>query len=204
MEKQFEFLMYKVANEEISVNAIVKDESIWLTQKAMAELFSVNKSTISRHLKNIFDEGELNEEVVVAKIATTTHHGAIDGKVQHIRIQILTYKGSLRRFAESLLLWKIFLIQRFLIFQHIPVRIREKEGIYRESWMFHRCAFKTNDWFFLDVLVHCIHVFYGRKIKGDALTGCHGTFRTVLYESKVAASAVEPHYIAQIFIDRKF
>ena len=48
----------------------------------MAELFGVDKSTISRHLKNIFSEGELDEKVVVAKIATTTPHGAIVGKTQ--------------------------------------------------------------------------------------------------------------------------
>lgn len=82
MEQKFEFLMYRAADEDVSVNAIVKDETIWLTQSAMADLFSVDKSSISRHLKNIFAEGELDEKVVVAKIATTTQHGAIAGKTQ--------------------------------------------------------------------------------------------------------------------------
>ncbi len=82
MNQEFEFLMYRAADEDISVNAVVKDETIWLTQSAMAELFSVNKSSISRHLKNIFAEGELDEKVVVAKIATTTQHGALTGKTQ--------------------------------------------------------------------------------------------------------------------------
>jgi hypothetical protein len=48
----------------------------------MAELFQRNKSTISRHIKNVFEEGELDREVVVAKYATTTQHGAIEGKLQ--------------------------------------------------------------------------------------------------------------------------
>ena len=48
----------------------------------MAELFGVDKSSISRHLKNIFETEELDEKVVVAKIETTTHHGAITGKMQ--------------------------------------------------------------------------------------------------------------------------
>lgn len=82
MDKQFEFLMYQTAEEDVSVNALVHDDTIWLTQKGMAELFGVDKSTISRHLKNIFEEGELEEGVVVAKIATTTPHGAIEGKTQ--------------------------------------------------------------------------------------------------------------------------
>ena len=82
MDNQFKFLIYRSANEDVSVNALIKDESIWLSQKGMAELFDVDKSTISRHLKNIFQDGELDESVVVAKFATTTQHGAIAGKTQ--------------------------------------------------------------------------------------------------------------------------
>lgn len=61
MENDFNFLVYQTAQENVSVNALVKNETIWLTQKAMAELFDVDKSSISRHLKNIFNEGELDE-----------------------------------------------------------------------------------------------------------------------------------------------
>lgn len=82
MKQEFEFLMYQAAEEDIAVNAVIKDETIWLTQKGMAELFAIDKSSISRHLKNIFEEGELDEKVVVAKIATTTQHGALEGKTQ--------------------------------------------------------------------------------------------------------------------------
>ena len=82
MNQEFEFLMYRAADEDVSVNAVIKDETIWLTQNAMAELFAVDKSSISRHLKNIFAESELDEEMVVAKIATTTQHGTMDGKTQ--------------------------------------------------------------------------------------------------------------------------
>ena len=82
MNQEFEFLMYRAADEDVTVNAVIKDETIWLTQNAMAELFSVDKSSISRHLRNIFSEGELDEKVVVAKIATTTQHGAMEGKTQ--------------------------------------------------------------------------------------------------------------------------
>ncbi|MCM1173227.1 MAG: virulence RhuM family protein [Clostridium sp.] len=81
MMKNFDFLIYK-AEEDVSVNAVIKDETIWLTQKSMAELFEIDKSGISRHLKNIFESGELDEKVVVAKIAIPTKHGAIEGKEQ--------------------------------------------------------------------------------------------------------------------------
>ena len=82
MDKQVHFLVYKSLEGEISINALVHEESIWLTQKEMSELFDVNKSSISRHLKNIVAEGELDDQVVVAKIATTTEHGAMANKTQ--------------------------------------------------------------------------------------------------------------------------
>ena len=61
MEKDFRFLIYKSEEEDISVDAVVKDESIWLSQKGMAELFGVQVPAINKHLKNIFEDGELNE-----------------------------------------------------------------------------------------------------------------------------------------------
>lgn len=82
MDNGFKFLLYKTEQEDISVDALIRDETIWLTQKAMAELFGIDKSGISRHLKNIFESGELEEKVVVAKIAIPTKHGAIPDKEQ--------------------------------------------------------------------------------------------------------------------------
>ena len=82
MENNFQFLIYRSAEEDISVDAIVKDESIWLSQQGMAELFGVQKPAISKHLKKIFEEGELDEKVVVSKMETTTHHGALEDKTQ--------------------------------------------------------------------------------------------------------------------------
>ncbi len=76
---EIQFLMYE-ADEKIEV--VVKDETVWATQKAIAGLFDVNRTSISRHLKNIFETGELDEKVVVAEIAQTTQHGAIEGKTQ--------------------------------------------------------------------------------------------------------------------------
>lgn len=83
MNNEFKFLLYKAEKEDVSVDALIKDETIWLTQKAMADLFDIDKSGISRHLRNIFESGELEEEVVVAKIAIPTRHGAMPDKEQH-------------------------------------------------------------------------------------------------------------------------
>lgn len=82
MDKELNFLIYNTPDEDVSIRAAVKDESIWLTQKAMAELFGVGVPAISKHLKNIFEEGELEEKVVVSILETTTEHGAIEGKTQ--------------------------------------------------------------------------------------------------------------------------
>ena len=82
--KQISYVLYNADEEDVKVNALLKNESIWLTQKSMAELFDVNVPAVSKHLKNIFEEGELDEEVVVSKMEITTKHGAIEGKTQTV------------------------------------------------------------------------------------------------------------------------
>lgn len=122
MEKDFRFLVYRSAEENVSINAVVKDESIWLTQKGMAELFDVDKSTISRHLKNIFNEGELDEKVVVAKIATTTPHGAMIDKTQTKASQFYSldaiisvgYRVNSRR-ATHFRIWATGVLKEYMI-----------------------------------------------------------------------------------------
>lgn len=81
--KQMEMVLYHSEQSDITVNAIIKDETIWITQKAMAELFGVKVPAISKHLKNIFEDGELDEQVVISKMEITTPHGAIPGKTQN-------------------------------------------------------------------------------------------------------------------------
>lgn len=82
MNKELEFLIYNNEEENIMLNVRVENETIWLTQKSMAELFGVNVPAISKHLSNIFKEEELQEEMVISILETTTQHGAIEGKTQ--------------------------------------------------------------------------------------------------------------------------
>lgn len=82
MSQEIQFILYNLPNEDGKVQVIIKDETLWCTQKAMAQLFDVGVPAISKHLKNIFEEGELNEIVVVSKMEITTQHGAIEGKTQ--------------------------------------------------------------------------------------------------------------------------
>lgn len=66
--KQMEMVLYHSDEGDVSVNAYIMDESLWITQKAMAELFGVNIPDISKHLANIYDEGELRKEATVSKM----------------------------------------------------------------------------------------------------------------------------------------
>ena len=84
MNKELQFLLYTTPQEEVKIGVVVKDETLWLTQKAMAELFGVGVPAISKHIKNIFEEGELDGKVVVSILEITTQHGAIVGKTQNI------------------------------------------------------------------------------------------------------------------------
>ena len=76
-----EIVLFENQNVKLEVN--VNDETVWLTQNQMAQLFDRDKSVISRHIKNVLEE-ELAGEVVVANFATTSEHGALKGKSKHI------------------------------------------------------------------------------------------------------------------------
>lgn len=70
LAKQISYILYSSPEEDVKVMALVKDETIWLTQKAMAELFDVNVPGVSKHLKNIYEEGELSESATVSILET--------------------------------------------------------------------------------------------------------------------------------------
>ena len=82
-----EFLLYTAPSGDVKVEVLLGNETIWLTQKRMAELFGVGVPAISKHLKNIFESGELQEEVVVSILENTSEHGAIAGKTQTNRVK---------------------------------------------------------------------------------------------------------------------
>lgn len=71
MANEIQFLLYNMPDEEGKVQVVIKDETIWCTQKAMAQLFGVGVPAISKHLKNIFEEGELQMDSVISKMETT-------------------------------------------------------------------------------------------------------------------------------------
>lgn len=75
MDREVQFLLYNMPEDSGKVQVVIKDETIWCTQKAMAQLFGVGVPAVSKHLKNIFDEGELSPEMTISKMETVINRG---------------------------------------------------------------------------------------------------------------------------------
>ena len=80
-ENQNEIILYQPDNI-VEIEVRLENETVWLTQNQMAELFLTSRNNITMHISNIFKEGELEREVVCKESLLTTQHGAIDGKSQ--------------------------------------------------------------------------------------------------------------------------
>lgn len=98
MEQQNEIIIYQSQDGTIKVDVLFSEETVWLTQTQIGSLFGKAKSTISEHIKNIFEEGELKENMVVRKFRTTTQHGALEGKTQskevkYYNLDVIIYVG---------------------------------------------------------------------------------------------------------------
>lgn len=83
MSNEIQFLLYTMPEAEGKVQVVIKEETLWCTQKAMAQLFGIDKSGISRHISNIYKTGELQQDTTVAKIATVVNRG-IRGEVEEL------------------------------------------------------------------------------------------------------------------------
>ena len=80
MSNEIQYLLYSMPDADGKVQVVIKDETLWCTQKAMAQLFGVGVPAISKHLKNIFTEGELNPDTTISKMETVVNRG-IRGEV---------------------------------------------------------------------------------------------------------------------------
>ena len=127
------FIIYTDQNENVKLKVFIKDETIWATQKQMAELFGTAKSTISEHLKNIFKSGELEENSVVRKFRTT----ASDGKNYNIKyynldaIIAVGYRVNSKK-ATRFRIWATKVLREFIIKGFVLDDERLKQGKYFE------------------------------------------------------------------------
>lgn len=87
LQKFPNFVIFKTADGKVNIDVFFKDETLWLTQKAISVLFEKDRTVIGKHLKKIFESGELDEKVVCANFALTTQHGAIEGKTQEKEVK---------------------------------------------------------------------------------------------------------------------
>ena len=87
------FVIFKTATAKVNIDVFFHDETLWLAQKQMAELFEKGRSTITEHLKNIFLEQKLDEKVVCRNFRHTTSHGAIEGKTQEKNVKYYNLKA---------------------------------------------------------------------------------------------------------------
>jgi hypothetical protein len=82
-----EIILYQNQEGNIKIDVRLEEETVWLTQAQMAELFGKGRTTITEHIQNVFAEGELNENVVCRNFRHTTQHGAISGKTQEQEVK---------------------------------------------------------------------------------------------------------------------
>ena len=132
-----EILFYKTPNDEVRVEILLYQENLWLTQAKMAELFEVQKAAISKHLKNIFESGELVEESVVSKMETT----ATDGKRYNMNyynldaIIAVGYRVNSKK-ATMFRIWATKVLKEFIIKGYVmdDVRLREPENFFGKDY----------------------------------------------------------------------
>ena len=137
MNSEIKYLIYNTQQEEVSVKAVVKGETIWLTQKAMAELFDCSTDNISLHLKNIFAEGELDKNSVTEKISAT----ATDGKnylTQFYNLDAIIsvgYRVNSRK-ATQFRIWATSILKEYMTkgFAMDDERLKQGEGAFGKDY----------------------------------------------------------------------
>ncbi|MEA2104510.1 MAG: hypothetical protein U9P79_07725 [Candidatus Cloacimonadota bacterium] len=88
LQKFSNFVIFQTENGKVNIDVFFRDETLWLTQKLIFELFEKGRSTITEHLHKIFAEGELDEKQVCRNFRHTTKHGAVKGKTQKKKLNI--------------------------------------------------------------------------------------------------------------------
>ena len=140
-----EIILYTTTDGKVKIDTIFQNETIWLTQKKMAELFDVKRPAITKHLKNIFESGELDEKVVGSILEHTTQHGAIEGKTQTKAVKYYNldaiiavgYRVNSKR-ATQFRIWATNILKEYIIkgFAMDDDRLKQvKRWDYFDEWL---------------------------------------------------------------------
>lgn len=130
-----EFLIFIAEGKEDGVQVVYKDENIWCTQKAMATLFDVDKSGISRHIKNIFNTGEMSPDTTVAKIATVINRGIrgeVEDELEYYNLDMVIavgYRVNSRR-ATQFRQWCTYVLRQYAIRGYVIDKKRMENGAF--------------------------------------------------------------------------
>lgn len=140
MNKQMHFVLYHSDESDVSVNAVIQNDSIWVTQKAMADLFSVNTPAISKHLKNIYEEGELIEESTVSKmeIVQTEGNRQVRRNVDFYNLDAIIsvgYRVNSRQ-ATKFRIWATGVLKEYMIkgFALDDERLKQGEAVFGKDY----------------------------------------------------------------------
>ena len=183
-----QFLIYNAPQGGIKVEVTVKDETVWVTQKAMAELFGVQIPAISKHLKNIFEEGELDEEVVISILETTTLHGALVDKTQTSETKFYNldaiisvgYRVNSRQ-ATQFRQWATRTLREYIQKGFVLDDERLKQGQ----------EFLGKDYFFMPKDVFLARVGWGEFLEHAEVHGNHyGTLKSNVYDAFAAGKSI--------------
>ena len=128
-----EFLIFQIEGKEDGVQVVYHNKSVWCTQKAMATLFDVDKSGISRHIKKILSEGELSTDTTVAKIATVVNRGIrgeVEDELEYYNLDMVIavgYRVNSRR-ATQFRQWCTFVLRQYAIRGYVIDKKRMENG----------------------------------------------------------------------------
>ena len=139
-KERFDFLIYRNGEENISVNAVVHDESIWLTQKAMSELFGVEIPAVSKHLKNIYDEGELERAATVSKMEIVQQEGtrSVKRQAEFYNLDAIIsvgYRVNSRR-ATAFRIWATSVLKEYMVkgFALDDERLKQGKNLFSKDY----------------------------------------------------------------------
>ena len=131
--------LYRI-NEQNSVQVFIKDENIWATQKAIAELFGVDKSSISRHIANIYADNELSPHSTIAKIATVQNEGSrqVSREIEHYNLDMIIsvgYRVNSKK-ATNFRIWAISTLKEFTLkgFVLDDERLKQGESVFGKDY----------------------------------------------------------------------
>ena len=140
-----ELVLYKTADGTIRIDALFQDETLWLTQSQMAKLFGVQRPAVTKHMKNIFESGELDEKLASSILEHTTRHGAMEGKTQNKQVKYYTldaiiavgYRVNSKR-ATQFRIWATGILKEYIIkgFAMDDDRLKQvKKWDYFDEWL---------------------------------------------------------------------